>query len=1118
MTMHRLDSIRTEDDHERAMARIDELWGSPTGTPQREELKALFLLVEAYERECYPLPDVDPLVAIEFAMDQAGLTAKDVESLLTQSGVVDANIEDILSGKQSLRLDIAEVLHRHLSIPMEDLIKGQKRKKKKGKQHSSNREITRSKPRRVQLNVQTHTSEIAFNVQLLGVLRTKHPRWRDHTGVEQQGVLREKALQPDIVIRPPGGIPVVLETEFMPARSVEADAQARLGQFLQYNGDRIEQTIAVQVPQELSQVPQADLEQHIEAAEFRYCTYSLQETAVRWPATGWVEGSVDDLANCIENVSLSDRLLAKGTQILEQSIGEAAGKLREMAGTHALENMAQSLHQEDGEQTSRMAMAIVANALVFHTAIVEAHGIATIDQLRIPGRKAVSKSRLLECWQHILDDINYYPIFRIASDLLLPVPDGTANAVLSRLAQAASDLAGLGATTLHDLSGRMFQRLIADRKFLATFYTLPTSAALLGELAVSRLDADWNDADALTRLQVADLACGTGALLSAAYRALAVRYRRTGGDDQALHQQMMERALIAADIMPAATHLTASMLSSAHPGTTFGRTRVHTLPYGQQSQEKRHTMALGALDLIEDDAAPSLFGTGATVAHGTGEDVETEGSQDMILPRETADLVIMNPPFTRPTNHKKAEVPVPSFAGLGKSEDEQQQMKSRLKGICAKLQKSGYLAGHGNAGLASNFIDLAHAKTKPGGVLALVLPAACVSGSSWEDARRLLESEYEDLAVLTIAAYGDTDRAFSADTGMAEALIVATKCRGGSKGTGDALFVNFYHRPRSLAEAVEMARAVHEVPPENRQGRLSIGDCERVGTYIRAPLSQGGCASLRETALADAAIGLETGVLRLPQGYTARLSTTCLGSIGEKGLLHRDISGKTSDGAPRGPFAIIPIQGVPQYPVLWSHDAKRERSLVVPPDSEGEVRPGCDDRAVSVWNRTASRLHFNLDFQINSQSLTACVTPAKAIGGRAWPNFILEQEAWTSPLVLWANATLGLLAFWWIGTRQQQGRANLTITQLPRLTVLDPRSLSQEQLAQAEDIFEQFKEQEFLPANEAYRDEVRQALDRAVLVKLLQLPEEVLEPLAILRNQWCAEPSVHGGKKTKIDA
>ena len=130
--------------------------------------------------------------------------------------------------------------------------------------------------------------------------------------------------------------------------------------------------------------------------------------------------------------------------------------------------------------------------------------------------------------------------------------------------------------------------------------------------------------------------------------------------------------------MPAATHLTASMLSSAHPGTTFGRTRVHTLPYGRQDQEKRQSIALGALDLIEDDATPSLFGTGVRVAHGTGADLGERGEPGYDPPPETADLVIMNPPFTRPTNHEKAEVPVPSFAGLGRTEDEQQAMAKRL--------------------------------------------------------------------------------------------------------------------------------------------------------------------------------------------------------------------------------------------------------------------------------------------------------------------------------------------------------------------------------------------------------------------------------------------------------
>ena len=131
-----------------------------------------------------------------------------------------------------------------------------------------------------------------------------------------------------------------------------------------------------------------------------------------------------------------------------------------------------------------------------------------------------------------------------------------------------------------------------------------------------------------------------------------------------------------------------------------------------------------------------------------------------------------------------------------------------------------------------------------------------------------------------------------------------------------------------------------------------MGDCEIIGTYIRAPLSQGGCASLRETTLADAALRLLEGMLRLPQGYVAPLATISLGILGKQGLdFHRDISGKNSNGTPRGPFEIIPIQGVPQYPVLWSHDAERERGLIVPPDSEGEMRPGCDDHAVKVWNR-----------------------------------------------------------------------------------------------------------------------------------------------------------------------
>ena len=724
--------------------------------------------------------------------------------------------------------------------------------------------------------------------------------------------------------------------------------------------------------------------------------------------------------------------------------------------------------------------------------------------------------------------------------MLTPIPERVAQDVPERLHAVASDLALIGATSTQDLAGQMFGRLIADRKFLATFYTLPSSAALLAELAVSRLDVDWADPEKVQALRIADLACGTGVLLSAAYRAVASRHRRAGGDDAALHRAMMERALIGADIMPAATHLTASMLSSAHPTTTFGNTQIHTMPYGRQDEDSGDAIAIGSLDLIENDRMPGLFSTGPRVVSGTSEDEEAEGFAELVLPMETADLVIMNPPFTRPTNHECADVPVPSFAGFATSDEEQQRMASALKAVRGRLEEP---AGNGNAGLGSNFIDLAHQKLKSGGVLALVLPLTVALGGSWAAVRQLLERHYHDVIVITLSTTGQHTRAFSADTGMGEALVVAVKRGGRAKAPSDddredeaqpegdqageeqpeddrTLYVNLRQRPASGVDAAAIGRAIVRLPGGDA-GFIRSGESE-TGCYVRATLADGGCTSLREPYAAAAAIGLRAGALRLPwQEGSIPVAMTKLAELGERGLLHRDIAGAepTGGGAPRGPFDVEP-QPEPdaRYPMLWGHDAGRERRLVVEPDSEGRVRPGQEGRAARVWE-TATRLHFNLDFRLNSQSLAACLTPEPTIGGRAWPNFRVEGDPRREQaLALWTNTTLGLICFWWVAGRQQQGRAILTITGLPSLPVLDVRTLESRQLRLAEEAFASFRDWTFLPANEAYRDETRQALDRAVLCELIGLPESILEPLGVLREQWCAEPTVHGGKSTRPPA
>lgn len=957
--------------------------------------------------------------------------------------------------------------------------------------------------------------ETVVNAALSRELESRNPRWVGRVLVERTGVFADgKALRPDIVVL--DNIPVVIETEYEPARAVEADAKSRLGKQFEHTPALVEQVLAVRIPKSIG-ASQTTLSQFPENTRFSYCVISGERTSPqRWPASGWIEGSIDDLAVFVEQVGLSEQLVIRNQELLERAVQRSLGVLSldvPEGFENAMNDFGRVLSQEPCEQTSLMALTIVANAFVFHRTIAGTHGIPMFDQLRNTANR-ITKTRILDCWREIMDTVNYWPIFKVGSDLIGPMRDNPLEEIIDLFVDLAQNLATVGIASMHDLSGRMLQRLIVDRKFLATFYTLPTSAALLAELAVDRLDVNWADETIYSRLRIADFACGTGTLLTAAYQSVLRRFRHLGEDDSRIHPAMIENSVIAADIMPAAAHLTASQLSSVHPGKLFSQTQVFTMPYGIQTDEKTgRGIALGSLDLIEEHRYLSILSTGAAQVGGTGPAAEM---YLVDVPHESIDLVIMNPPFTRPTNHESTSVPIPSFAGFRTSEDEQRSMAKRLKSLRTHLDFS---VGNGYAGLASDFIDLAHAKLKPGGVLALVLPLTALQGASWEKARSLLRTSYCDIQVVTLAATGSRERAFSADTGMAELLLVATKRTSGYIESEEAGFVNLVERPRTVLEALEIARLVsgHRAQDSDELA-LSIGE-DRIGNFLRAPISSGGCASLRNTSPAVAMLSLQQGSLQLPRmRKSLQLSVTTLGSLGDVGPVHRLIGSRSSQSFGRpGPLLIRPREGIPTYPIFWRHDAERERTMELEPESMGEPRSGRSEEAVDLWE-TAARLHFNLDFRLNSQCLAACLSVEPALGGRAWPSFLVKERRWEKAIALWANSTLGLVSFWWTGSRQQQGRAVLTVSSLPKLLMLDISGLDGEQLARIDELWHAYSCAPLLPANEAYQDDTRQALDRDLLLGVLGFSESVLEPVSVLRSQWCAEPTVHGGKATRIPA
>ena len=959
-------------------------------------------------------------------------------------------------------------------------------------------------------------TEQTINDVLGEVLRAKHPRWKENLFSEQTRMLAEGAsMRPDIVIMHPGGLPVIIETELEPARTVERDAQSRLRKTLSSDGRQIEQSIALCIPEHLATVSQGKLYSSIEECDFKFCVlidHGESNHHERWPSTGWLTGGVNDLASFIEHTAQSESLIGKGMKILEKAIRQSANRLIDGCYNRprVMEKIAKNLKQKNNEQTIRMAMAILLNAIYFHSSIADTYDLTKITELKNSFDK-FSSYRTIQIWDHILNEINYWPIFKIAREILIEIPDDVGVGVLERLVDASKDLETVGATSQHDLSGRMFQRLITDRKFLATYYTSPSSASLLAELAVSRLKVDWSKRTQITDLRIADFACGTGALLNAAYGAMSARYRRTGGNDEDIHAQMMEQALVGSDIMPAATHLTAAIISSAHPSLPFKNTQIITLPYGERDDLSGQPISIGALDLIADKEVFPIFNTGIRQIKGNHDD----DSGQVSLPHESFDLVIMNPPFTRPTTSegKARGVPIPSFAGFSTQEDERRQMSKKLR----KMKRSG-MVGHGNAGLASNFIDLANEKVKQNGTVALVLPATFASGESWSSARNLFETEYSNVIVVSIAASGSGNTAFSMDTSISEVMIIADKKRSNGKNA-PILYVNLERRPRSIMEAYELSNEIRKIEDSERIGILRIGANQRFGSFIKSFKGFDGSFAVRNVELADAMIGLENGSLLLPQSNeTIDIPITTLDCLGDRGIYYRDIHGleKSGKNQTRGPFEIIDYdpQDVPRFPILWSHNAKNETKLLVNPDKQGLVRSNRLSDATRIWKKYGRRLCFNENFRLSSQPLAACITSKVAIGGQAWSGFICNEDSYEVPLVLWANTTVGLMSFWWLGSRQQPGRSLLSISKLQSFITIDVRQLTVDQFSTADSIFERFSGEDFLPANEAYRDEVRKSLDKAVLIELLGLPESVLEELDILRRKWCSEPSVHGGKTT----
>ena len=110
--------IRTEEDYEAALARVDEIFDAKLGTTEGDELDVLTDLILVYEDKHYPIGPPNLIGAIEFCLEQRGMTADDLIPMIGSR----QKVAEVLSGKRDITMPMARALHEQLGIPAESLL------------------------------------------------------------------------------------------------------------------------------------------------------------------------------------------------------------------------------------------------------------------------------------------------------------------------------------------------------------------------------------------------------------------------------------------------------------------------------------------------------------------------------------------------------------------------------------------------------------------------------------------------------------------------------------------------------------------------------------------------------------------------------------------------------------------------------------------------------------------------------------------------------------------------------------------------------------------------------------------------------------------------------------
>jgi len=585
-------------------------------------------------------------------------------------------------------------------------------------------------------------------------------------------------LAPDMLLK--NGAQYVVETK-LGAETKLLDAMVRLYDYSKYVTEA-KGAFAVLFPAELRQpwshevilnIAMNPKTEYVVTAIFKDLRPSTRFAGNLSEIADWMAGHVLRAPVVEADTGFAIRVLRDAVSYITASVRQLQGKELEdiFGGKTVFENI---LQYEEGryplDEMRQAATYLLVNQLLFY------HVLSRVDASfpAVDEEKIGKPADLAKYFEPVLKR-DYSSVFGFDVASRLPVD---ATEVVKKVVMVVKALAP--EKIRHDLLGKVFHELIPFeiRKAVAAFYTNNEAAEILAQLAIDKPDA-----------KVMDLAVGSGTLLVAAYRRKRELLQKTKGTIELEdHKRFLEQDLTGIDIMPFAAHLAVVHLSLQ--ALLYETEKVRVAVW--DSTELRPGQIIPAIwsELKAAYRRPTLdmFAKGEFTeeAYVTKGAITLEGVGGEKIPLEQADLIIMNPPFTR-----TERLP----------ETYREQLRSRLKEYEDLIW--------GRVGLHLFFVFLADKFVKMDGRVALVLPATVLRIKSMRGARNLWAENYHIEFIITTLERA----AFSEAAQFREILLIAKKVKNHSeKGSvADNLkcaIVCLKRLPQNLDEARKIAQTI----------------------------------------------------------------------------------------------------------------------------------------------------------------------------------------------------------------------------------------------------------------------------------------------------------------------